>query len=102
MGRSGSDAMSKASPLQKVHANSMSRTNSSPGNFESSIDRPMRLAEIYVASEHALHSTVSDPELWKSFSSIEEFEVLIRKNHLLYSFLSNLQLLNNVSVMNLS
>ncbi|XP_015896085.1 trafficking protein particle complex II-specific subunit 130 homolog isoform X1 [Ziziphus jujuba] len=71
---SGSDAMSRTSPLQKVHASSMSRTNSSPGNFESSIDRPMRLAEIYVASEHALCSTVSDPELWESFSSIEEFE----------------------------
>lgn len=90
--------MSRTSPLQKVHASSMSRTNSSPGNFESSIDRPMRLAEIYVASEHALCSTVSDPELWESFSSIEEFEVSIRKHHLLYSFLSSLQLFNNISV----
>lgn len=71
--------MSKTSPLQKAHASSMSRTNSSPGTFDNSIDRPMRLAEIFVAAEHALHSTVSNPDLWKSFSSIEEFEVSIRK-----------------------
>lgn len=54
----------------------MSRTNSSPGNFESSIDRPMRLAEIFVAAEHALQHTISNCELWKSLSSVEEFEVL--------------------------
>lgn len=54
----------------------MSRTLSSPGNFEGSIDRPMRLAEIYVAAEHALRNTISDSELWKSFSSVTEFEVV--------------------------
>lgn len=55
----------------------MTRTNSSPINFESSIDRPMRLAEIYVAAEHALQHTISDTDLWKSLSSVEDFEVLI-------------------------
>jgi hypothetical protein len=78
IGRSGSDASIKTSPLsppQKVRTSSMSRTNSSPGNFESSIDRPMRLAEIYVAADHALQHTISNPDLLKSLSSIEEFEV---------------------------
>ena len=75
-GSLGSDVSSKMSPSAKVHTISMSRTNSSPGNFESSIDRPMRLAEIYVAAEHALQDTISDPNLLKSLSSVEEFEVL--------------------------
>lgn len=70
---SGSDAMSKIFPSHKAQTSSMTRTNSSPG-LDSSIDRPMRLAEIYVAAEYALQSTISDPELWKSFSSVEEFE----------------------------
>ncbi|XP_057450718.1 trafficking protein particle complex II-specific subunit 130 homolog isoform X2 [Lotus japonicus] len=70
---SGFDASSRMSP-QKVHASSMSRTNSSPGNFDGSIDRPMRLAEIYVAAEHALKQTISNQELLKSLSSSEEFE----------------------------
>ncbi|KAM7277867.1 hypothetical protein ACFE04_005001 [Oxalis oulophora] len=70
---SDSDAYQKMSPVNKVQANSMSRTNSSPG-MESSIDRPMRLAEIFVASEHALQRTISNPNLWKSLSSMEEFE----------------------------
>ncbi|KAI7733005.1 hypothetical protein M8C21_024996 [Ambrosia artemisiifolia] len=52
----------------------MSRTNSTPGSFESSIDRPMKLAEIFVAAEHALQKTISDPGLWTSFSSLDEFE----------------------------
>lgn len=76
IGRSGSDASLRMDPSNKVQAISMSRTNSSPGNFESSIDRPMRLAEIFVASEHALHHTISNPNLWKALSSVEEFEVL--------------------------
>lgn len=63
------------SPSQKLHASSLPRTNSSPGNFDSSIDRPMRLAEIYIAAEHALKQTISNPELLKSLSSSEEFEV---------------------------
>lgn len=75
IGRSGSDASIKMSPSQKIRPSSMSRTNSSPGNFESSIDRPMRLAEIYVAADHALQHTISNPDLWKSLSSLEEFEV---------------------------
>jgi hypothetical protein len=74
-GSSGSDASLKMPSLQKVQASVMSRTNSSPGIFESSIDRPMRLAEIFVAAEHALHGTVSNTDLWKSLSSAEEFEV---------------------------
>ncbi|KAM6553553.1 hypothetical protein CsatB_014315 [Cannabis sativa] len=72
-GRSGSDSISKMSPTNKLHTSSMTRTNSSPG-MDSSIDRPMRLAEIYVAAEHALHNTISNTELWKSFSSVEDFE----------------------------
>lgn len=55
---------------------SMSRTFSSPVNFDSSMDRPMRLAEIFVAAEHALRNTISDPVLWKCLSSVEEFEVI--------------------------
>ncbi|PQM39566.1 trafficking protein particle complex II-specific subunit 130 homolog [Prunus yedoensis var. nudiflora] len=58
---SGSDASLKMPSLQKVQASVMSRTNSSPGISESSIDKPMRLAEIYVAAENALHNTVSNP-----------------------------------------
>ncbi|CAA0840338.1 Trafficking protein particle complex II-specific subunit 130 homolog [Striga hermonthica] len=53
---------------------SMSRTFSSPGNFEGSIDRPMRLAEIYVAAENALRNTISDSKLWNSLASAEQFE----------------------------
>ncbi|KAH9802809.1 Trafficking protein particle complex II-specific subunit 130-like [Citrus sinensis] len=70
---SGPDVSLRMSPSNKVQAVSMSRTNSSPG-FESSIDRPMRLAEIFVASEHALRQTISNPNLLKSLSSVEEFE----------------------------
>lgn len=61
--------------MQKANSVSMSRTLSSPGNFDGSIDRPMRLAEIFVAAEHALRNTISDVELWKCLSSVEEFEV---------------------------
>lgn len=68
---SASDMM--LSPSTKSHTNSISRTNSSPG-IESSIDRPMRLSEIYVAAQHAMKNTISDPNLWKSLSSVEEFE----------------------------
>ncbi|KAI3708451.1 hypothetical protein L2E82_37621 [Cichorium intybus] len=62
------------SPSPKLPPTSMSRTNSTPGNFESSIDRPMKLAEIFVAAEHALKKTISDNGLWTSFSSLQEFE----------------------------
>lgn len=56
----------------------MPRTYSSPMNIESShvvLDRPMRLSEIQVASEHALKKTLSDPDLWTSLSSKQNFEV---------------------------
>ncbi|GAB4846333.1 hypothetical protein Ancab_025339 [Ancistrocladus abbreviatus] len=68
-----SDVFVKTTP-SKATTTSMSRTNSTPGNFESSIDRPMRLAEIHVAAEHALQQTISSPDLWKSLSSVKEFE----------------------------
>uniref|UniRef100_A0A7N0V8S3 Trafficking protein particle complex II-specific subunit 130 homolog n=2 Tax=Kalanchoe fedtschenkoi TaxID=63787 RepID=A0A7N0V8S3_KALFE len=71
---SGSESVLRMSPSSKAHESSMSRTNSSPGYFERSIDRPMKLAEVYVAAEHAIHQTVSDPDLLKSLSSVEEFE----------------------------
>ncbi|XP_022848389.1 trafficking protein particle complex II-specific subunit 130 homolog isoform X1 [Olea europaea var. sylvestris] len=70
------DGSVQMSPVPKVNAMSMSRTYSSPGNFDGSIDRPMRLAEIYVSSEHALRNTISDVNLWKSLSSVKEFEAL--------------------------
>ncbi|KZV53009.1 trafficking protein particle complex subunit 10, partial [Dorcoceras hygrometricum] len=62
------------SPSPNATTISILRTLSSPGNFEGSIDRPMRLVEIYVAAEHALRNTISHDELWKSFSSVTEFE----------------------------
>ncbi|KAK1324404.1 hypothetical protein QJS10_CPA01g02318 [Acorus calamus] len=69
------DGSGFVSPSNKVSKSSMSRTNSGP-NFESSVslDRPMRMSEIHVAAEHALHHTISDPNLWKSLSSVENFE----------------------------
>ncbi|XP_031121150.1 trafficking protein particle complex II-specific subunit 130 homolog isoform X2 [Ipomoea triloba] len=68
------DGSGSISPPSKVPVViSMSRTHSSPG-FESSISRPLRLSEIFVAAEHALQNTISDKELWKSLSSPEEFE----------------------------
>ncbi|CAN4102857.1 unnamed protein product [Withania somnifera] len=67
----GSGSMSSPAKAQSI---SMSRTNSSPGNFESSISRPLRLSEICVVAEHALRNTISDAELWKSLSSAQEFE----------------------------
>lgn len=70
-----SDSELRRAPAPKVNAVTMSRTNSSLGIFESTIDRPMRLSEIHVAAEHALNKTISDPDLWKSLSSLEEFEV---------------------------
>ncbi|XP_058110724.1 trafficking protein particle complex II-specific subunit 130 homolog isoform X2 [Magnolia sinica] len=73
----GSDGFSRPSPSNKAHVSTMSRINSGPGNLESSslsLDRPMRLSEIHVAAEHALRRTISDPDLWKSLSSSQEFE----------------------------
>ncbi|XP_019057996.1 PREDICTED: trafficking protein particle complex II-specific subunit 130 homolog isoform X3 [Tarenaya hassleriana] len=63
----------KLSPV-KLQANAMTRTNSSPGNIDSPLDRPMRLAEIFVAAEHALRHTISDLDLSKSLSSTQDFE----------------------------
>ncbi|KAK9131667.1 hypothetical protein Scep_011195 [Stephania cephalantha] len=71
---SGLEASLKTPPSNKFHGSSMTRTNSSPGNFESSLDRPMRISEIHVAAEHALQGTISDPDLWKSLSSPQNFE----------------------------
>lgn len=79
-GSLGSDVSSRMPPSTKAQTPHFSRTNSSPGFFDGSIDRPMRLAEIYVAAEHALRSTISDPNLWKSLSSVEEFEVIVEKD----------------------
>ncbi|XP_074319412.1 trafficking protein particle complex II-specific subunit 130 homolog [Silene latifolia] len=67
----GSDVSLGMNPTTK--ANAMSRTNSTPG-FEGSVSRPMSLAEIHVAAEHALRDTISDTDLWKSLSSVENFE----------------------------
>lgn len=77
MGSSGLDGQQRFSPTTKVQINPMPRTYSGPVNFESpsSLDRPMRLSEIHVAAEHALKDTITDPELLKSLSSLEEFEV---------------------------
>nr|XP_043621659.1 trafficking protein particle complex II-specific subunit 130 homolog [Erigeron canadensis] len=68
---SGSEVETFSSP--ESSPTSMSRTTSIPVNFESSVDT-MRLAEAIVAAEHALRKTISDPGLWKSLSSLEEFE----------------------------
>lgn len=73
---SGVDGLSRMSP-NKLQKSSMSRINSGPANLEGSslsLDRPMRLSEIHVAAEHSLQSTISDPELWKSLSSLQDFE----------------------------
>ncbi|CAK7327573.1 unnamed protein product [Dovyalis caffra] len=71
---SASDASSRMPLSNKMNVISMLRTNSSPGNFDGSVDRPMRLAEIFVAAEHDLKHTISDANLWKALSSVEEFE----------------------------
>ncbi|XP_038974112.1 trafficking protein particle complex II-specific subunit 130 homolog [Phoenix dactylifera] len=74
---SGMDGHSRLSPSNKSHASPMSRTHSGPVNSDSStsLDRPMRLSEIHVAAEHALKDTISDPDLLKSLSSLQEFEL---------------------------
>ncbi|URD88129.1 hypothetical protein MUK42_26812, partial [Musa troglodytarum] len=73
---SGLDGYQRFSPPSKIYASAMPRTYSGPVNFESSVslDRPMRLSEIHVAAEHALKRTITDPDLLKSLSSLEEFE----------------------------
>uniref|UniRef100_A0A1D1Y829 Trafficking protein particle complex subunit 10 n=1 Tax=Anthurium amnicola TaxID=1678845 RepID=A0A1D1Y829_9ARAE len=72
----GSDGLSRLSPSNKIHTSVMSRTYSGPTTSDNSLprDRPMRLSEIHVAAEHALRFTISDPHLWTSLSSVEEFE----------------------------
>ncbi|KAL9257685.1 Trafficking protein particle complex II-specific subunit 130-like protein [Drosera capensis] len=70
----GSDVSVKTPPPSKGPATSIPRTNSIPVNFESSLNRPMRLAEIHVAAENALLKTISSPEIWKCLSSLENFE----------------------------
>ncbi|KAJ6848232.1 trafficking protein particle complex II-specific subunit 130-like protein [Iris pallida] len=70
------DGPSRFPPSNKVNAGIMSRTFSQPTNFESSLslDRPMKLSEIYVAASHALKRTISDQDLLNSLSSLLEFE----------------------------
>ncbi|XP_017630599.1 trafficking protein particle complex II-specific subunit 130 homolog [Gossypium arboreum] len=68
------DVPAKMPQADKAHGFMMSRTYSSPGNFDCSIGRPMRLAEIFVAAEHALKKTISNPDLQKILSSVENFE----------------------------
>ncbi|MBA0716558.1 hypothetical protein Golax_015378, partial [Gossypium laxum] len=68
------DVPAKMPQADKAHEFMMSRTYSSPGNFDCSIGRPMRLAEIFVAAEHALKKTISNPDLQKILSSVENFE----------------------------
>lgn len=79
VGSSGLDGYQRFSPPSKIYASTMPRTYSGPVNFESSVslDRPMRLSEIHVAAEHALKRTITDPDLLKSLSSLEEFEVSV-------------------------
>lgn len=79
----------------KLRTSTMMRINSGPGNLEGSslsIDRPMRLSEIHVAAEYALQHTISDPDLWKSLSSVQEFEVII-----LHSTKKRIVLLDSIS-----
>ncbi|KAE8703230.1 TRS130 protein [Hibiscus syriacus] len=71
---SATDVSSRTSPSRKALAISMSRTYSSAGSFEGSVDRPMKLAEIFVAAERALMQTISNPDLQKTLSSIQEIE----------------------------
>ncbi|KAE8680151.1 TRS130 protein [Hibiscus syriacus] len=71
---SATDVSSKTSPSRKAQAISTSHTYSSAGNFEGSINRPMKLAEIFVAAEHALKQTISNPDLQKALSSIQDIE----------------------------
>ncbi|XP_077243239.1 CLUB isoform X2 [Tasmannia lanceolata] len=73
----GLDGFPRMSPSNKVQASFLSRINSGPGNLENSslsLDRPMRLSEIHVAAEYALQTTISDSDLRKSLSSVEDFE----------------------------
>ncbi|CAN1821788.1 Trafficking protein particle complex II-specific subunit 130 homolog, partial [Linum perenne] len=70
---SGPDGPLKSRQQQKGSGTSISRTFSSPG-FEGSPDRPMRIAEIHVAAQHALQDIISDTELLKTLSSVEDFE----------------------------
>lgn len=71
-GSSGSEAETFSSLTPPP--SSVSRTTSIPVNFESTVDT-MRLAEFFVAAKHALRKTISDPGLWKSLSSLGDFEV---------------------------
>ncbi|XP_020100478.1 trafficking protein particle complex II-specific subunit 130 homolog isoform X2 [Ananas comosus] len=72
---SGPDGNSRF-PSNRANASFMSRTYSGPASAENSVslDRPMRLSEIYVAAEHALKQTISDPNLLMPLSSLQEFE----------------------------
>jgi len=68
------------SPPPAIATSSMPRTNSVSAITSSSspsralFNRPLKLSEIQVAAEHALHTTITDETLRKALSSIEEFE----------------------------
>ncbi|KAL4580271.1 hypothetical protein LXL04_016458 [Taraxacum kok-saghyz] len=63
------------SPSPKPPPTSVPRTNSTPSTtFDTPIDRPMKLSEIFVAAEHALKTTISNQQLWTSFSSLQHFQ----------------------------
>ncbi|KAM1313125.1 hypothetical protein ACFX2F_017193 [Malus domestica] len=63
------DKNSRETTRNSILSNLLYNPNSLPGISESSIDQPMRLAEIYVTAENALHNTVSNPNRLKSLSS---------------------------------
>lgn len=70
------------SPPNTIATSSMHRTNSVSAITNSSspsralFDRPLKISEIQVAAEYALHNTITDETLRKALSSIEEFEKL--------------------------
>lgn len=76
------DGASLMSPPHAIATSSMTRTNSVSAITNSSspsralFDRPLKLSEIQVAAEYALHNTITDETLRKALSSIEEFEKL--------------------------
>ncbi|KAL8161228.1 hypothetical protein V2J09_012717 [Rumex salicifolius] len=70
--KDGSNADS--SYRQGLKVASMTRSFSIPANLRDSNRIPKKLAEVHVAAEHALQQTISSPRLWKSLSSMEEYE----------------------------
>ncbi|CAH1447699.1 unnamed protein product [Lactuca virosa] len=48
--------------------------SSCSADSEAQSSQQRKLAEVFVASQHALRKTISDPGLWNSLSSLQEFE----------------------------